>query len=239
MAGAGEWESEAEHWVRWARTRGHDAYWYYRDEFFDTVAPPPGRRTLEIGCGEGRVARDLAERGHRVVALDSSATLVRHAREADADGAYALADSAALPVADGGVDIVVAYNVLQVVPDMPGTVREAARVLEPGGAFCVCVSHPVTDLGRFIGDDPAPGFALRQPYFESMRVDDTVEIAGLTMTFHGWTYTLDDYARALEDAGLRIEVLREPRPADLPAPWERWRDVPLFLNLRAVKSAAS
>ena len=56
------WGSEAEAWVRWARwarTPGHDAYWQYREAFFRDVVPAPGRRTLEMGCGEGRVARDL------------------------------------------------------------------------------------------------------------------------------------------------------------------------------------
>ena len=76
VAAAGEWEPEAENWVRWARTPGHDAYWYYRDGFFDDFAPRPHGRTLEVGCGEGRVARDLAARGHRVTAIDTSHTLV-------------------------------------------------------------------------------------------------------------------------------------------------------------------
>ena len=83
MGRGGEWEPEAENWVRWARTPGHDAYWYYRDSFFDLIVPAPGRRTLEIGCGEGRVARDLAARGHRVTAIDTAHTLLRHAREDD------------------------------------------------------------------------------------------------------------------------------------------------------------
>jgi hypothetical protein len=43
------WEAQAENWVRWARTPGHDAYWFYRDSFFDMVVPTPGRLTLEIG----------------------------------------------------------------------------------------------------------------------------------------------------------------------------------------------
>ena len=47
MGGEGEWEPDADNWVRWARTPGHDAYWYYRDSFFDGVIPPAGRRTLE------------------------------------------------------------------------------------------------------------------------------------------------------------------------------------------------
>lgn len=237
MAGVGEWEAEAERWVRWARTSGHDAYWYYRDEFFDAVVPPAGRCTLEVGCGEGRVSRDLAARGHRVVALDSSATLVRHARDADADGAYTLADSAALPVADGGVDVVVAYNVLQVVPDMPGTLREAARVLEPGGALCICIVHPVTDLGQFVEGEEGRRFIMRPEYFRTDPVDDTVEKDGLTMRFHGWTHTLEAYSRALEGAGFRVEMMREPQPLDPPSRYESFRSVPLFLNLRAIKGA--
>jgi ubiquinone/menaquinone biosynthesis C-methylase UbiE len=72
-----EWEREAENWVRWARTPGHDSYWYYSHSFFDQIVPEPGLRTLEIGCGEGRVARDLRRRGHHVVALDSSPALNR------------------------------------------------------------------------------------------------------------------------------------------------------------------
>lgn len=236
MGGEGEWEPEAENWVRWARSPGHDAYWYYRDQFFDTIVPPPGRRTLEIGCGEGRVARDLAARGHRVVALDTALTLVRYARQDDPMGAYLLADSAALPLPDRSVDLAVAYNSLQVVDDMPRTVHEAGRVLDRRGALCICVSHPVTDLGRFGDHGPDRQFTLRKPYFDSIRVEDTVERDGLTMTFTGWTHTLEHYARALEDTGFRVEALREPRPTGAPEAFERWHEVPLFLQIRAVKS---
>jgi ubiquinone/menaquinone biosynthesis C-methylase UbiE len=236
MGGEGEWEPDADNWVRWARTPGHDAYWYYRDSFFDGVIAPAGRRTLEIGCGEGRVARDLAARGHRVIGVDTAHTLLRHAQGVDITGAYALANSAALPFPDRSFDVVVAYNSLQVVDDMAGTVGEAGRVLERDGHLCVCVAHPVTDLGRFVGDEAGAPFAMRQPYFETRRVDDTVHSGGLTMTFRGWTYSLEQYSVALEEAGFRIEAIREPRPTREALAYERWQDVPLFLLLRAVKS---
>ena len=236
MRTEGEWEPEAENWIRWARTPGHDAYWYYRDTFFDHVLPPPGRRTIEIGCGEGRVARDLAARGHQVAAVDTAHALVRAARQEDAAGTYALATSAALPFPDRTFDAAVAYNSLQVVDDMAGTVSEAGRVLDRGGHFCVCVAHPVTDLGQFVGDGADAPFTMRRPYFDSRRVDDNVQRDGLTMNFLGWTYTLEQYSLALEAAGFRIESMREPRPIDAAGAFERWRDVPLFLFLRAVKA---
>lgn len=231
----GEWEPETENWVRWARTPGHDAYWYYRDRFFDSTLPPPGRRTLEIGSGEGRVARDLIARGHRVTALDTAKGLVRQARHADDASDYLVAEGAALPFPGGSFDIVVAYNVLQVVADMMGTVEEAARVLLPGGHLCFCVAHPTTDLGRFLGDEHDAPYAIRSPYFESTRVEDTVERDGLTMTFRGWTYTLEDYASTLEHSGFAIEAIREPRPDSSKSRYDRWTRVPLFMNVRAVK----
>jgi len=232
----GEWEPDAESWVRWARRPNFDAYWHYRDSFFDAVVPPPGRRTLEIGCGEGRVARDLLARGHRVAAVDTSHTLLRYARQEDSSASYALADSAALPFPDRHFDLAVSYNALQVVADMAGTMREAARVLDRNGRLCACVAHPLTDLGRFTGHDPDAPLTMRRSYFERLRVHDTVQRDGLTMTFRGWTYTLEDYAIALEEAGLRIEAIREPRPIATSGGYERWRQAPLFLSFRAIKS---
>ena len=235
MPGGAEWEPDAENWVRWARTPGFDAYWYFRDNFFDHVLPAPGRRTLEIGCGEGRVARDLTARKHRVVATDTAQTLLRYAREADDESAYARADGAALPFPDRSFDLVVAYNSLQVVSDMAGTVLEIGRVLDPGGHLCACIAHPVTDLGHFPGNDPNAPYELRPRYFESVRVEETVELDGHTMTFRGWTYSLEHYSLALEQAGLHIEAIREPQPNGGPQKYEQWRAVPLFLSFRAVK----
>lgn len=236
MTTDGEWEPDAENWVRWARTPGFDAYWSFRDGFFDSIVAAAGRRTLEVGCGEGRVARDLAARGHSVVALDTAATLVRYATEADTTSSYALADGAALPFPSGSFDLVVAYNSLQVVHDMGASVREAARVLVAGGALCACVAHPVTDLG---GVEAGGGLTIRPDYFENRRVEDRVEVEGHTMTFRGWTYSLEDYAVAFERAGLRIEAMREPRPATGATQHARWRRYPLFLSFRAVRTGAA
>ncbi len=118
---------------------------------------------------------------------------------------------------------------------MPGTVQEAARLLHPGGHVCLTVSHPAMDLGRFVQTDSGDVFTVRPAYFESRRVDDTIEMDGLAVTCHGWTYTLEDYMAAFESAGLAVEALREPRPTAPSANFERWLSVPLFLMARLVK----
>jgi SAM-dependent methyltransferase len=178
-----------------------------------------------------------------VTGLEASATLVLAARDAERAQSYALGDATRLPLADGSFETVVAYNVLQTmtgVGDMARAVAEAARVLERGGHLCICVGHPMTDVDRVCGPMAENGdLRMTGSYFERRRVDDTVTKDGLTMTFHGWTYAIEDYVRAVEAAGLLLDRIREPRPteaqlAERPS-LERWRRVPLFLFLRAVK----
>jgi SAM-dependent methyltransferase len=238
-AGVAVWEPEGENWIRWARTPGFDSYWYFRDAVFDAVLPPPEGRALEVGCGEGRVTRDLVERGYDVVALDPAETLVRAAVDEDAVRRYAIAVGEALPFPDDRFDLVVSYNVLQNVADLPRSVQEIARVLRPGGALCACIVHPFTDLGGFEHDGEGARFVLRDRYYNARRIEETEERDGISMTFRGWTYPLEDYTRAFESAGLSIDRIREPRPAQHPDRYDRWLEVPLFLALRAVNSVVS
>ena len=238
MGRATEWEPEAARWIEWTRTPGFDAYWYWRDAFFDDVLAPAGRRTLEVGCGEGRVTRDLATHGHHVVAIEPARTLLASAQHAGSDREhYAVADALALPFPRSAFDVVVAYNVLQVVDDLDRALAEIARVLVPDGSLCACIAHPVTDLGDVSDSARGPQLTIRDDYFESRRVDDEVEIGGHRMTFRGWTHSLERYSRSLERAGFLIERIREPRPELDATAYARWRAAPLFLNLRAVKPA--
>lgn len=236
------WEREAANWIAWARTPGHDIFAHFAPSFFSEIVPAAAGPMLEIGCGEGRVVRELAARAHAVVGLDSAETLVRHARGTDDRPAYVVGDATSLPFAGATFTTVVAYNSLQTMRafgDMAACVREAARVLTPGGHLCMCVAHPMTDVGHVKAVSPDGEMTVAGSYFERKPVCETVTKDGLRMTFHGWTYTLEDYLRAIEDAGLLVERLREPVPDagdEQPhAELRRWRRLPLFLFLRAVK----
>jgi ubiquinone/menaquinone biosynthesis C-methylase UbiE len=226
--------------VKWARTPGHDAYWYYRDAFFNRVVPAPRGTTLEVGCGEGRVTRDLIARGHRVVAADGSATLLGYASRSDPTGRYALADATALPYGDESIAMAVAYNSLMDFDDLEGAISEVARVLEPGAIFCICITHPILDGGGFEGEDPYAPYLLRASYFGHTPFEAVVEKRGIVMEFKGWSRSLEEYFAALSSAGFVIESLHEPRP-DAGADgqeyddYEQWNRYPMFLHLRAVK----
>jgi SAM-dependent methyltransferase len=234
------WESEAENWIEWARTPDHDDYWDYAPRFFDDIVPADAGRILEIGCGEGRVTRDLRARGHDVVSVDGSPSLVRAASEADPHhGTYVLADAASLPFADGSFACAVAYNSLMDMDDMPATVTEAARVLRAGSALCISVTHPMADAGRFESREADARFVIDGSYLDPAPFDESFERAGLRIRFRGFTFPLQAYSKALEDAGFVIERIREPRQtmeavADDPAE-ARWRRLANFLFIRARK----
>ena len=124
------WEAEAPNWIRWAREPGHDSYWRFHREAFLESLPAPGRLTLDVGCGEGRVTRDLRDLGHRVVGVDPSPTMIAAARDADPGGEYIEADAAALPFEDGAADLAVAFMSLGCASSTTTKIR--------AGAACRC-----------------------------------------------------------------------------------------------------
>ena len=225
------WNAHAEAWVRWARTPGHDYHYEHLNlpEFL-ALLPGPGRLTIDLGCGEGRLGRVLADLGHTVVGVDSSPTLVRLAREAGGycDVLEATADSVPLP--DGCADLVTVFMALHDMDELADPIGEAARLLAPEGRLCLAVPHPFAEMARERPD--APG------YYTPYRYVAVVESGGVSMTFESWRRPLSAYTQALEQAGFLIEAIREPVPdeaalAAAPA-LVKWREQPVFLHIRAL-----
>jgi SAM-dependent methyltransferase len=233
------WEEAAADWVQWARKPAHDSYWRFHKAPFFELLPPPGRLTVDVGCGEGRVARDLKALGHNVIAVDVSPTMVQAAREADPEMQVILADAARMPLDAGVADLVVSFMSLHDADDMAGAVSEIGRILSPGGVLCMAVVHPINSAGKFESVDADSPFVIEESYYASRRYQDRLERNGLRMTFTSRHWPLQAYALALERAGFVIEVLRELTvDADSVAERaerERWTRLPLFLDLRARK----
>lgn len=234
------WERNSREWIHWAREEHLDAHFltYHRDLFLE-LAPAPGGRTLDLGCGEGRLARELATRGHDVVGVDLSPTLIAAAREKSPELEFHEVDAAALPFSDASFELVLAFMSLQDMDDLDAAVAEAARVLTFGGTFCAALVHPLNSAGAFAGDDAASPFVIEGSYLGDSFISDVLERDGETLRLESAHRPIQRYAGALVDAGLLIDRLRETRLPEAAFRNERaarWTRIPLFLHLRAVKS---
>jgi ubiquinone/menaquinone biosynthesis C-methylase UbiE len=234
------WNQEAEKWVLWARKPGHDSYWqFHRDQFFELV-PPPGKLTIDVGCGEGRVSRDLKGLGHSVKSFDASPAMIKAARDADPSGSYEVARAETLPLPDSCADLVVLFMVLQDVDDLESSVKELSRILTDNGRACLAIVHPLNSAGNFSNKEENSEFIIKDAYLKEFRYTDVFERDGLSMTFHALHRTLAQFSRAFESAGLCIEAIREhavPESACRSDEARRWRRIPLFMHFRLVKSA--
>jgi SAM-dependent methyltransferase len=235
---AAAWEKNAPDFVAWARAPGHDSYWQFHRDLFLELLPPPGRRTLDLACGEGRLSRDLKGLGHRVVGIDRSPAMLAAARQADPEIETRLGDAASLPFGDGSFDLVVAFMSLQDIEDFEGAIGEAARVLEPEGRFCMAIVHPLNSAGLFEERTADSPFRIEGSYLDSHFYADELVRSGREITFVSAHRPLQAYTEAIANAGLLIERLREPAVPDhavRESPSRRWQRLPLFLHIRAVK----
>jgi len=231
------WEAEARRWIAWARTPGHDSYWQFHRDVFLAGLPPPPAGVVDLGCGEGRLPRDLQTRGYAVIGIDPSATLIEAAREGDPPGDYRIADAASVPLPDGSADLVTAFMSPQDIDDLDGAMREAARLLVPGGALRTATVHPINSGGHFASREPDAPFELRDPYFTERRYSDSIERDGLPMTFTSVHRSLEALAGSILRAGLLIDHVVEVPDSTAP-PGSRWQRIPLFIHLGAVKPGA-
>jgi SAM-dependent methyltransferase len=234
------WERAAPDWIGWARDPAEfDGHYvrYHRDLFLELLPPPPAR-LLDLGCGEGRLARDLTASGYDVVAIDASPTMVAAAREAAPELEIHLADAAALPLPDASFDLVVAFMSLQDVQDLGGAVRDAARVLVPEGRLCLAIVHPLNSAGEFAAREAGAPFVIEGSYLDESYYVDELERDGKRLHLESVHRPLHAYTDALAATGLLIERLREvalPEYGDRGPHSRRWRRIPLFLHLRALK----
>jgi len=94
-------------------------------------------RVLDVGCGAGFLSNHLAACGHGVTGIDSAeeALVVARAHDSSRSARYVAGDALALPFGAASFDVVCAMDFLEHVEDPALAIREASRVLAPGGLF--------------------------------------------------------------------------------------------------------
>jgi SAM-dependent methyltransferase len=225
------WDARAQDWIKWVRAPGQpDSYWRFHRDRFLSLVPAPGQLTVDIGCGEGRVGRDLRDRGHTVLGIDRSKAMV-NAAVAHPEAAPAIVgDAVRLPLADASADCAIAFMSLQDIDKMDVAVKEAARVLKDGRPLVLAVVHPMYSGGSFsdgAGSDRL--FVMNRPYFVSGRCTGRDSHDDLTMVFDREHRPLEAYTEALNQADFIIKQLYEVTDKES----EPRSRVPMFLDILA------
>lgn len=161
--------------------------------------------SLEIGCGTGVHAGRVRQLGWTPVGVDPSLGMLRHAR-----GRLHIvqADAMKLPIADGSVAAVIAMLVHTDMPNYPAVLREAARVLRPGGVLVHVGVHPCFCGGFADRSNPA-GIVIHPGYLDGQWTRDSWTDEGLRAKVGAIHLSLPDLLHAFTEAGLTLERFTE------------------------------
>ncbi|MCH8156632.1 MAG: class I SAM-dependent methyltransferase [Nitrospinae bacterium] len=208
----------------------------------------PGRRILDLACGQGVFSRFLLQKKMKPEGLDSSQELLSFARSRSRESIhYHLGDAGDSELLkdrrfDGIVCLLAAQNMESIEP----VFRNVARWLEPRGKFVMVITHPCFRIPR-----QAHWGWDEEKKIEYRRVDlyaSEMKIPIVTPPFvdpnnYTWTYhrPLQSYFEALLKAGLCVDLLEEWKSDKESSPGKRSRgenrarrEIPLFMAIRAV-----
>jgi SAM-dependent methyltransferase len=202
------------------------ADWY--EERFVAVAPthqpgllellgPGSGPCLDIGCGTGRNFETIRASGRSIVGVDYSADQLRMARTRT-DGPLMVSDAAVLPFADASFDTATLLWISSDVDDFGKVLREATRVLRPGGLLVVYGVHPCfngphvvyssEDGTRLIHPSyRTPGWHEESPWWAEDGIRRRVGMRHIPLA---------EYLNAFLSSGLTLELFEEPGGFEVP-----------------------
>lgn len=250
----GQGESESTSWggvAKWygEHLEGDDTYHakVVAPNLLRIVSPGEGMSILDIGCGEGYFSRLFAKTGASVHGADISPELIAQAKEKGGGAIYHVARGEKLPFAAGAsFNVVTAVLTLQNMERIEPVLKEAARVLVPGGRFICVLNHPAFRIPKKSSwgwdDDEKVQYRRVDAYLSAHKehIDMTPGRKVGKVYTHSFHRSLQDYSKALFGAGFAISRFEEwvshrksgegPRRG---AEDTARKEIPLFLMIEA------
>jgi SAM-dependent methyltransferase len=160
---------------------------------------------VEIGCGTGAYASPVRALGWTPVGVDLSKGMLRYAAERLP---VARADAAHLPLRDESVAAVIAVMVHTDMQDYPAVLREAARVLRPGGTIVHIGVHPCF-CGGFADANDRDAVVIRPGYLDAHWTKASWTDQGIRDKVGAVHRPLPELLHAFLDAGLTLDRFAE------------------------------
>ena len=206
-----DWEASAEAWIESLGAGGD----FSRAAVLDRpmmldVRQSGAQRALDVGCGEGRFCRMMAEAVPEVVGIDPTQRLLAEARQLGG-AVYHEGVGEKLPYEEGSFDLVVSYLSLIDIADSRAAISEMARVSRPGGHILI------GNLNSWVTAAQTEGLGIQRnaqghgtvtivDYLKAYPV--TVEWAGVRIK--NWHRPLAQYMQEALQAGLQLVDFQEP-----------------------------
>ncbi len=214
-----EWTAFAPEWIaRSEQHRDNAREGLLDDWMLQIVGPVAGLKVVDLGCGEGRFCRMLADRGADVLGIDLQAMFITYAdAKKGRREKYELGDMQHLDgISSDSFDLAVSYITLVDVPDQRAAITEAFRVLRPGGRFIACNVSPMasawSDHGPWYVDERGVNLHFVLDDYANEGPRRVAWRSGHEITnFHRMlSTTVNDFL----DAGFALRRLHEPVPDD-------------------------
>ena len=205
------WETHAGWWQA-AFTGGADAE--YTEQIIPLVAEhlAGALQVLDVGTGEGQLARVSADAGARVVGIDPSRAQLTVARQRAGGPAYLRAEAVSLPFPDGTFDAALACLVFEHIEGVDAAIAEVGRVLRPGGRFLFLLNHPLLQVP---GSGWIDDHILEEQYWrigpyliEDISLEEVDKDVFLPFVHR----PMSRYVNAMASAGMLITRMEEPAP---------------------------
>lgn len=207
------WEQHADWWQR-EFTEGVDPE--YTEQILPVIRASMAScaTVLDIGTGEGQVARMLAANGHTVIGADPVGAQIDEARSRGAGPIYVRAPADRLPFSDASFDGALACLVFEHIDLVDEAISEAARVVRSGGTFLLLLNHPLlqTPNSGWIDDqfvDPPEQYWRVGHYLREAATVEEVQKDVFIRFIHR---PLSRYVNALADSSLVLTKMTEPAP---------------------------
>lgn len=210
------WNQAGEDWITLARSNDFRLFYImpYTLEYLGDVR---GMDILDLGCGEGGYSRALAGGGARVYSVDCSSFFIGYAEDKAAEEGldirhFVRNSNDLYGIPDESFDRVICSMMLMDCEDLYGTLREAKRVLKPGGRLFASVLHPCFNGKEmsWVGEEPEKKVVVGD-YFQPEIWEKPLAKGMETQVI--WRHrTLQDYVKAFVACGFTILDLNEPLP---------------------------
>ena len=208
------WNNSADAWISHLSTRGDQSRRFLDPRVWQILGDVNGKKALDIGCGEGRFSRQLAEQGAIATGIDPTPKLFQRAAELGGGATFINCGAENLPFADDSFDVALFYLVLIDIEPMAPAIKEAFRVLKPGGQCIVAnLTSMNTASDRFWELDSEGNKIgwLMDNYADERQI--TSEWNGIKI--HNYHRPLGIYFRTFLAAGFTLQSFEEAIPTDL------------------------